>query len=139
MVLPGIQAVFGFQLIAIFNEQFSGIGVALKLTHLASLCLVVVAIALIMTPAAYDRIAEADHVSKRFLRRTAALLTIAMAVFGLSISSEMFVVVALVTDSLSAGIVASVVCATLFALLWFATPWLSRRAREGAPRSLEGT
>ena len=48
MVLPGIQAVFGFQLIAVFNARFERLDVPLQFTHLVSLCLVVLAMALLM-------------------------------------------------------------------------------------------
>ena len=56
MVLPGVQALFGFQLIAVFSDGFTA-----RLTrseqglHLLALTLVAVAGALVMTPAAYHR------------------------------------------------------------------------------------
>jgi hypothetical protein len=54
MILPGIQALFGFQFIAVFNASFAD-----KLTsteqrlHLLALGLVAIAGALVMAPAAY--------------------------------------------------------------------------------------
>jgi len=99
MVLPGIQAVFGFQLIAVFNDRFAQLPEVLRIAHFASLSLVVVAVALIMTPAAYDRLAEPDVVTRRFLANTATLLTTAMGVFGCAIATEMFVVATMVTQS----------------------------------------
>jgi hypothetical protein len=68
MVLPGIQALFGFQLVAVFNEGFSD-----KLTpgeqelHLAAIISTVVAIAAIIAPAALHRQLEAFSVSHRFI------------------------------------------------------------------------
>src|SRR5437016_998681 len=56
MVLPGIQALFGFQLIAVFSPGF-----AQQLTHdkqclhLLAITLVALAVAMVMTPAAYHR------------------------------------------------------------------------------------
>ena len=38
MVLPGIQALFGFQLIAVFNRPFFELGSADRLLHLAHSC-----------------------------------------------------------------------------------------------------
>lgn len=58
MVLPGIQAVFGFQLIAVFNNGFHSLTPPEQLMHLNALVLIMIAIALIMTPASYHRIAE---------------------------------------------------------------------------------
>jgi len=132
MVLPGIQAVFGFQLIAVFNERFAQLPEMLRIAHFASLSLVVVAVALIMTPAAYDRLAEPDVVTRRFLANTATLLTTAMGVFGCAIASEMFVVAAMVTQSITLGVAASLVALALFGTLWFVFPL--RRAREEAAR-----
>jgi len=133
MVLPGIQAVFGFQLIAVFNERFAQLSDALRIAHFASLSLVVVAVALIMTPAAYDRLAEPDVVSRRFLATTATLLTTAMAVFGCAIAAEMFVIASLVADSAALGVVSCVGALALFASLWFVLPLAARakQARDG--------
>jgi hypothetical protein len=58
MVLPGIQALFGFQLIAVFNERFKELAEDEQLIHFSATVLVTIAIGLIMTPAAYHRLAE---------------------------------------------------------------------------------
>ena len=51
MVLPGIQAFFGFQLIAVFNNRFQELTHTEQVFHLIALLLLAVSIALIMTPA----------------------------------------------------------------------------------------
>src|SRR5688572_10992549 len=48
MVLPGMQALFGFQLIAVFNERFDQLSTSLRLAHFGSLILVAIAIALVL-------------------------------------------------------------------------------------------
>src|SRR4030095_10641479 len=54
MVLPGIQALFGFQLIAVFNQGFGEkLAPSEQVLHLLAFALVAVATALIITPAAY--------------------------------------------------------------------------------------
>ena len=58
MVLPGMQALFGFQLIAVFNERFKELTENERFIHFNATVLVTIAIALIMTPAAYHRLAE---------------------------------------------------------------------------------
>ena len=55
MVLPGIQAFFGFQLIAVFNNRFQELTHTEQVFHLIALLLLAVSIALIMTPASYIR------------------------------------------------------------------------------------
>jgi hypothetical protein len=69
MVLPGIQALFGFQLIAVFNERFKELTEDEQLIHFSATVLVTIAIALIMTPAAYHRLAEQTTISKFFARK----------------------------------------------------------------------
>ena len=54
MVLPGIQAFFGFHLIAVFNNRFQDLTHTEQVLHFIALLLLAVSIALIMTPAAVD-------------------------------------------------------------------------------------
>jgi len=131
-MVPGIQAVFGFQLIAVFNERFADLAVSLRDTHFASLCLVVIAVALIMTPAAYDRLAEPSVVSSHFLVLTTRMLTTAMAVFGCAIATQMYVVAMLVTDNPAIGALSSLGALALFGCLWFALPLRQARMRSDA-------
>ena len=68
MVLPGIQALFGFQLIAVFNERFKQLPDDEQRLHFAAIILIAVAIAVIMTPAAYHRQVE-PGVRQRAIRQ----------------------------------------------------------------------
>jgi len=129
MVLPGIQAVFGFQLIAVFSERFGAMDLLLRILHYASIASVVLAIALIMTPAAYDRIAEPRVITAQFLNTTAVLLTVAMGVFGIALSLELLVVTTLILGRLDAGVVSAGCALMIFATLWFYLPWRRRRSR----------
>ena len=50
MVLPGIQALFGFQLIAVFNQGFSEkLSTVQQQLHFVSIILTICAVALVMT------------------------------------------------------------------------------------------
>ena len=60
--------------------------------------------------------------TRRFLANTATLLTTAMGVFGCAIATEMFVVAAMVTQSITLGVAASLVALALFGTLWFVFP-----------------
>src|SRR6267378_5263115 len=68
MVLPGIQALFGFQLIAVFNQGFDEkLTRGAQMVHLLALFLTALAMALVMTPAALHRLVEPNSVSQRFV------------------------------------------------------------------------
>src|SRR5437870_3944780 len=79
MVLPGIQALFGFQLIAVFTRPFFDLDAFDRTVHLGSLLLVAVSIGLIMAPAAYHRLAETGRVTGRWVRLASRYIACAMA------------------------------------------------------------
>jgi hypothetical protein len=58
MVLPGMQALFGFQTMAVFSHRFENIADSRKLACLAALGLLVLAMGLLMSLAACKRLAE---------------------------------------------------------------------------------
>src|SRR5581483_5360333 len=56
MVLPGIQALFGFQLVAVFNTTFwERLTESDRILHLIAMLVVAISVALVMAPAAYHR------------------------------------------------------------------------------------
>jgi hypothetical protein len=125
MVLPGIQALFGFQLIAVFNQRFAAdLPFSQQVIHLIALLLTAISAALIMTPAAYHRQAERGRVSRYFIRLASRLLTLAMAPLMAGICLDAFVVAHLILrDFLAAAFVAAgLFC--LFSGLWFVFPSL---------------
>jgi hypothetical protein len=129
MVLPGIQTLFGFQLVAVFNPRFGNdLSALLQRAHFISLLLTAVAIALIMTPAAWQRLVEPEQVSRRFIVLGSRYVTTAMAVLMLSLSLDASVVTSLVFDGATApAVVCGAVLALGYSVLWFAWPSWSRR------------
>lgn len=125
MVLPGIQALFGFQLIAVFNERFDGLEPHLKLIHLGATVLVAASVALVMAPAAYHRQRCLHHVDDAFLVLSTRLLLAAMFPLWLAIALEIFVVASLIVKVAAAVTVAALV-ALFIAALWFVLPRLPR-------------
>src|SRR5256885_7710332 len=57
VVIPGAQAMFGFQLAVMLTEAFGELADSTKIVHAAALCCVVLAVILLMAPAAFHRIA----------------------------------------------------------------------------------
>lgn len=134
MVLPGIQALFGFQLIAVFNQSFHSLPTLEQQLHYGAIVLVTVAIAIIMTPAAYHRLAEQTTVSSFFISFASRLIAVAMVPLASAISLDVYIVgVALVGRGLvSAGIALGLF--SVFAVLWFVLPFAIRRHAGFSPR-----
>ncbi|GAB6196222.1 DUF6328 family protein [Lysobacter xanthus] len=129
MVLPGVQALFGFQLVAVFSERFDkALSAHEKLLHLGSIALVVVAIALIMTPAAYHRLTGPDRVSAHFIRLSTRLLMAGMPVLMLALSLDAYLVARLIAGP-DAAIGVALALLAVFVSLWFVLPVASRLLR----------
>jgi hypothetical protein len=136
MVLPGIQALFGFQLIAVFNDGFRRLDPALQGAHLAAILLVTVSIALIMTPAAYHRIAERGEISRRFSRLGSRLIASAMVPFSVGMSLDLMIITHMITGHAAAAGLCFAGALSVFLLAWFAFPLSAKRKRLRAkPRA----
>jgi len=130
MVLPGLQALFGFQMIAVFNSSF-----AEKLTasqqklHIASIVLVVISVALVMTPAALHRQIVPRRASERFVRAASWLLLAAMPPLAIGICTDVFLVTTIVWhNDLAAGVVSAALL-LLVGGLWFVYPPMYKSTR----------
>jgi hypothetical protein len=129
MVLPGVQTLLGFQLIALFAERFPELDDLERHLHLAAMVLSGIAMALVMAPAAYHRIAERHQVSHRFVKLTSELLASGMAVLAVGISIEFYVAARLASEDTWIAATVAVAFFALFGWLWFVFPF-RRRARR---------
>jgi len=132
MILPGIQAFFGFQLIAVFNNRFQDFTPTEQVLHLIALLLLAISIALIMTPAAYHRIAERGMVSRSFVEIASRFLEYAMFPLMLSMSVDIFLLTRLILGNSILSVVVGVGTILMFFGLWYFFPWTQKlRVRRG--------
>jgi hypothetical protein len=83
---------------------------------------------LVMTPAAYHRIAERGRISTRFTELASWFIAAAMVPLALSIPLETFVVTVITTNSLVGGFVGAFL-AVMFVAMWFVWPMVDARRR----------
>jgi hypothetical protein len=123
MVLPGIQALFGFQLIVVFNPTFQEKLTSTEhLLHLAAIVLVVASIAMIMAPAAYHRQKDPEAVTEGFIAIATRLLLCSMFPLMLAIGLECFLVTRVITNRLSVGLALAGLLVCVCFMLWFVLP-----------------
>jgi hypothetical protein len=91
IVLPGTQALLGFQFIAFFNPSFKTLSSHLQMYHLINLLLVTCSTVLLIAPVAYQEILENGHNTERFLRFTSRVITLAMLFLLLGLAGDIFV------------------------------------------------
>lgn len=134
MVLPGIQALFGFQLIAVFSERFEKAVDAIgKSLHLAAIIFVVCAIALIMTPAALHRMTDPRTVSERYLNICTRLILAAMAPLATAIVIETWLVANILLERPVIAIGCAAACGAAFIVFWWTLPMTQRKHVRGGP------
>jgi hypothetical protein len=127
MVLPGIQALFGFQLVAVFNQAFwERLNGHEQYLHLAAVTLIVIAIALVMTPAAYHRQAEPDRVSRRFVAVCSRLLLWSMVPLLIAICLDFYLVARLIVHNMLLSLGLALLMSVLFIVPWFVLPRFKR-------------
>lgn len=133
MVLPGIQALFGFQFVAVFSAAFGEkVTHAEQVLHLAALMCVALSAALVLAPAAVHRQTQPRSVSERFLRVSSRLLEWSLLPLALGTSADVYIVTRVITHAIGAAIGTSLGAMTIFAVLWVALP--RREARREAAR-----
>ena len=126
MVLPGIQALFGFQMVAVFDSEFKKLTHAEQEFHIAAILLVVIAIALLMTPASLHRQVEPRSASERFLNVASRLLLASMFPLALSISIDVYLVARVVYQNAAVPLTIAVTTLIAFAAWWFLYPRVYR-------------
>ena len=128
MVLPGIQALFGFQMIAVFNQGFGEkLSHAQQLLHLVAIVLTTLAMALVMTPAALHRQAEPTSVSERFLWLASNVVLAGMFPLAIAVGLDAYVVASIVLHNDAVAAVLAVVLLAVFIFLWLVLPRHERR------------
>ena len=123
MVLPGIQALFGFQLIAVFNDGFGEkLSGPQQMMHLVSIVLVAIAIALVMAPAALHRQSEPQEVSERFIWLSSNLLLASMFPLAVAICIEAWLVSCIIVGREAVGVALGLALLGVFGLFWLFIP-----------------
>lgn len=126
VVIPGAQALLGFQLIAMFMQSFEKLPRTSQFVHLASLLLMALSTILLMTPAAYHRIVEHGEDTVRFWRHARIMLLSAMVPLAAGLAGDSYVVIAKVTDSRPAAMAAATAMLAFFYGFWFGFTFYKR-------------
>jgi len=131
MVLPGIQALFGFQLIAVFNQGFGEkLSHPEQLVHLVAIILSALSMALVMTPAALHRLSEPNEVSERFVWMASNMVLAGMLPLALAVGLDAYLVASIIAKSDLVGILVGAALIAVFAGLWLLLP-RRERGRHG--------
>jgi len=132
VVLPGAQALLGFQLTVTLTNAFQHLPPSAKHAHAVALCCVGLAIVLLMTPAALHRIGFKGEESKSFLGMGSAFVMTAPLPLAIGIATDIYVAIGKAVESQKGGILAGVAAICVLLLLWYLLPLLIRRQRQAS-------
>jgi uncharacterized protein DUF6328 len=136
VILPGVQALLGFQINTMLSDGFDKLPESSKYIHLTSLALMAISIILLMTPAPYHRIVERGEDTEHFQRFTSRLILAAMVPLALGLSGDFFVLVRKVSESALAAGVAAGLLLVVFYVAWFGFTFYRRAQQQ--PETAEG-
>jgi hypothetical protein len=128
LIIPGAQALLGFQFIAMLTSGFDRLPQSVKAVHALALCLVAINVILLMTPAALHRLSFNGEDSRKFLRMGSALVIPAPGFLAAGIAAETFVVLHKVSSNADWAAIAALGSFVALIGLWYAIPaWLRIR------------
>ena len=133
VIIPGGQALLGFQLVVTLSQSFSDLPATAKYIHAAGLCAVALAVTLLMTPAALHRIAFGGEDDPAFFRIGSGLVIAATFPLALGIAADIYVVFLQISGQAGIALAAAISSLLVLLGLWFAYPgWRRMSARADA-------
>jgi hypothetical protein len=135
MILPGIQTLFGFQLIAVFNQKFADLSPLEQRLHLAALLLTALSVVFAVAPAAFHRQAMPNEIAPFLARFGTRMLTLALVPLVAGTSIDLYVISRFLTDSVPVALAIAGAFGLLSVALWFVFPQAYKaRLRPRRPR-----
>jgi hypothetical protein len=131
VLIPGAQALFGFQLAVMLTEAFGDLTRDAKIVHVIALCCIALAVILLMAPAAFHRIAYGGENTETFHRLGSLLVVTAALPLALGITLDLYVAGTRAFESRLPAVVAALATGVVLLLLWYVQPLLLR-TRRGA-------
>ena len=135
VIIPGGQALLGFQFVATLTTAFAQLPASVQIIHSAGLCAVALAVLVLMTPAAVHRIAFHGEDDEDFFRTGSMLVTVAPLPLAVGIAADVLVVYYKVSESMSVAGSAGILALLVLLWFWYGYPlWRSRH--DPAPAAL---
>jgi hypothetical protein len=132
VIIPGGQALLGFQFVCTFTRSFKELPLSIQYLHAAALCAVALSVLLLMTPAALHRIAFHGEDDASFFKIGSALVIAASIPLAVGIAADIAVVFFKVTDSMGSAWAAGAAALCVLFAVWLGYPiW---RRKSAAPR-----
>jgi len=131
IILPGAQALFGFQLSIVLTQAFEQLPLQSHIAHAISITFVVVTVMLLMAPASYHRIVYAGEDSEDMHSTGSVLITAATLSLAIGLAVDIHVLMAKIANSGVAGFISGAATLVMLLGLWYGYPLAMRAKGEG--------
>jgi hypothetical protein len=138
VILPGAQALLGFQLAVVLTRAFDLLPASSKALHALALGLVALCTILLMAPAAYHRIVYAGEAAPELHRLGSKFILVATMALALGLAADVYVVIARIAGA-AVGFAAAMLALIALVGVWHLSPLVlrwQRHAAAGAERQL---
>jgi hypothetical protein len=127
VILPGAQALIGFQLIVMMTKPFGQLPRAVQIAHLVALASLALAIVLLICPAAIHRITFNGAADLRMHTTGSLLITVALLPLAVAVSCDLWVALTILFGEGVAALAGSVAAFAFLVALWFLLPLFLRK------------
>jgi hypothetical protein len=135
VILPGAQALLGFQLIVTMTNEFDELPPAVRVVHLVALMSLALAIILLIAPAAIHRLSFAGRDDPRLQSIGSVLITMALLPLACAISCDVLIAVTKLFGDTAASWSAALAVLSFLLGLWYVLPLLIKRRGLPPPSS----
>jgi hypothetical protein len=122
VILPGAQAMLGFQLIVVMTQAFERLERGYQILHYVGLALTTLSVIFLIAPAAVHRLAFGGEDTDRFYRVGAALVTAALIPLSFAFAAESCVAAWKLTQSMWASMWCGAGTLALLLGFWYGMP-----------------
>ena len=138
LIIPGAQALLGFQLAVTLTHAFEQVPTASKLVHAGALCCVALCIILLLTPASLHRISFGGEDSRTFLRLGSAFVISAPLPLAIGMAADMYVAIEKAIDAFVPALIVSISTAVVLLGFWYVYPLVRRYQLQRTERAVRG-
>ena len=119
VIIPGNQALLGFQFAVVLQRSFSGLSPWLKSVHLVSLSFIALSTVLLLTPAPYHRIVEKGEETSHFYVIAHRLVLASLPPLALGVCGDFLVVIYKVSGRFNLSLAGGLSMLAIFVGVWF--------------------
>jgi hypothetical protein len=122
IIIPGAQALLGFQLTVTLTQAFADLSSGAKMTHAAALCCISLAVVLLMATASIHRISFGGQDDPDFLKIGSLLVVAAPLPLAVGISLDTYVAAGRALQSDTAALLLAAAALITPLIFWYVLP-----------------